>query len=102
MPLTSFYVTGKLYLHRTLHLVGTQLLHQLEQEGIYVSTGSACSSKDKGSHVLSAMGLKSEEIEGAIRFSFCRDNTAEEMDTVVEKLKSYVSSQRKLRAAFRR
>ena len=78
------------------------LLHQLEQDGIYVSTGSACSSKDKGSHVLSAMGLSPEEIEGAIRFSFCRENTDEEMQYVTEKLKAYVGSQRKLRSAFKK
>ena len=78
------------------------LLHQLEQDGIYVSTGSACSSKDKGSHVLSAMGLSPEAIEGAIRFSFCRENTEEEMRAAVDKLKAYVTSQRKLRSAFRK
>ncbi len=78
------------------------LLHQLEQDGIYVSTGSACSSKDKGSHVLSAMGLSPEAIEGAIRFSFCRENTEEEMCAAVDKLKVYVTSQRKLRSAFRK
>ncbi len=78
------------------------LLHQLEQDGIYVSTGSACSSKDKGSHVLSAMGLSPEAIEGAIRFSFCRENTEEEMRAAVDKLKAYVTSQRNLRSAFRK
>ena len=78
------------------------LLHQLEQDGIYVSTGSACSSKDKGSHVLSAMGLKPQEIEGALRYSFCRDNTEEEMQIVAERLRFYVESQRKLRSAFKK
>ena len=78
------------------------LLHSLEQDEIYVSTGSACSSKDKGSHVLSAMGLRPEEIEGAVRFSFSSENTAEQMDIVVEKLKGYAESQRRLRSAFRR
>ena len=78
------------------------LLHQLEQDGIFVSTGSACSSKSKGSHVLTAMGLKPEEIEGALRFSFNRHNTKEEMDITVEKLKTYVESQRRLRSAFRK
>ena len=78
------------------------LLHQLEQDGIYVSTGSACSSKSKGSHVLTAMGLKPEEIEGALRFSFNRQNTKEEMETAAERLRYYVESQRKLRSAFRK
>ncbi len=78
------------------------LLHQLEQDGIFVSTGSACSSRDKGSHVLSAMGLKPQEIEGALRFSFCRDNTEEEMRIAAGRLKYYAESQRKLRSAFRK
>ena len=79
---------------------GEVLLHMLEQDGIYVSTGSACSSHTKGSHVLKAQGLKDEEIEGALRFSFCSANTIEEIDTVVEKLKEYTAAQRRLRKAF--
>ena len=46
------------------------------------------------------MGLRPEEIEGAIRFSFCGDNTPEQMDYVYDKLKAAVESQRKLRSAF--
>jgi len=78
------------------------LLHMLEQDEIYVSTGSACSSHSKGSHVLMAQGLKLEEIEGAIRFSFGTENTKEEIDVLVPKLKAYVESQRKLRKAFKK
>ena len=78
------------------------LLHMLEQDGICVSTGSACSSKSKGSHVLSAMGLSPEEIEGALRFSFSRDNTLEEVEFVAERLVKYTSDQRRLRSAFRK
>lgn len=49
---------------------GEVLLHSLESKGIYVSTGSACSSKKKSySHVLKEMGLNNWELEGAIRFS---------------------------------
>ena len=44
---------------------GEVLLHTLEQDGIFVSTGSACSSHKKGqSHVVAAMGLTDKEIEG--------------------------------------
>lgn len=47
------------------------LLHALEARGVYVSTGSACSShKPQPSHVLTAMGLSKKEVEGAVRFSF--------------------------------
>ncbi|MCM0648366.1 cysteine desulfurase [Clostridium swellfunianum] len=61
------------------------LLHLLEEGGIYVSTGSACSSKDtKDSHVLKAIGLKDNEIKGTIRFSFNSSNTMEEIDYTLD------------------
>ena len=76
---------------------GEVLLHTLEQDGIYVSTGSACSSNKKGqSHVLRAMGLKDKEIEGTLRFSFGRFNSMEEIDIVVEKVSSAVKRFRRL------
>ena len=78
---------------------GEVLLHKLEQEGIYVSTGSACSSGRNGkagSHVLKAMGLSKEEIEGAIRFSFGAFNTEEEIDYVIDKVAKAVGEFRKL------
>lgn len=76
---------------------GEVLLHTLEQDGIFVSTGSACSSNKKGqSHVLKAMGLSDREIEGAVRFSFSEFNTKEEMDYVTEKTKQAVARFRKL------
>ena len=78
---------------------GEVLLHKLEQDGIYVSTGSACSSGrngKSGSHVLKAMGLSKEEIEGAIRFSFGAFNTEEEVDYVIDKVSKAVSEFRRL------
>lgn len=78
---------------------GEVLLHTLEQDGIYVSTGSACASNhasSKGSHVLNAMGLSPKEIEGAIRFSFSEFNTMAEMEYTAEKLKSAVQRFRRL------
>ena len=78
---------------------GEVILHTLEQSGIYVSTGSACSSNhssSKGSHVLNAMGLKPKEIEGAIRFSLSEFNTPEEMDYTIEKVTEAVTKFRKL------
>lgn len=63
------------------------LLHLLEEDNIFVSNGSACSSKNnKGSHVLGAIGLKRDELEGTIRFSFNETNTLEEVDFVIDKL----------------
>ncbi len=79
---------------------GEVLLHMLEQKDIYVSTGSACSSHKKGSHVLSAVRLPDEAIEGAVRFSLSEYNTEEQIDFAVKELAAAVESQRKLRSAF--
>lgn len=76
---------------------GEVLLHTLEQDEIYVSTGSACSSNKKGqSHVLEAMGLKPKQIEGTLRFSLGRFNTEEDIDTCIEKVTAAVKRFRKL------
>lgn len=66
------------------------LLHTLESDGIYVSMGSACSSKKKGSHVLNSIGLKENEIQGAIRFSLSSLTTKEEIDALIPILKKSV------------
>lgn len=76
------------------------LLHMLEEKGIFVSTGSACSSKaanTKGSHVLNAIGLKDKHIQGSIRFSFSRYNTKEEVDYVMDNLKKSLQFLRRLK-----
>ena len=76
---------------------GEVLLHSLEQANIYVSTGSACSSKKRGqSHVLEAIGSSASETDGVIRFSFSEFNTIEEMDYVLVNLKNAVDKFRKL------
>ena len=75
---------------------GEVLLHFLEQQDIYVSTGAACSSAKKGSRVLSAAGLAAPVIDSAIRFSFSEFNTVEQMDFVLIELKKAVLSMRKL------
>lgn len=65
------------------------LLHVLEEKNIYVSTGSACTSKSSGvngSYVIKALGLCDKEINGAIRFSFSEENTKEEVDFTIEVL----------------
>ncbi|MBE7016175.1 MAG: cysteine desulfurase [Ruminococcaceae bacterium] len=70
------------------------LLHSLEAKGIYVSTGSACSTnKPMPSHVLSAMGCSDEEIKGAVRFSFGSDEF--DIDTVTDIIKNEVENIRK-------
>jgi len=76
---------------------GEILLHSLESKGIYVSTGSACSShKSGGSHVLKAMGKLPREIEGAVRFSLSSYITRDDLDYTVDIVKSEVENIRKV------
>jgi cysteine desulfurase len=65
--------------------MGEMMLFNLDIAGISASGGSACSSgSNAGSHVLTAIG--SPSTRPAIRFSFCKYNTKEEIDIVVKKL----------------
>ena len=60
------------------------LLHALEDKGIYVSAGSACSSNHPAiSGVLKAIGLEQDLLESTLRFSFCEQNTVEEAEYTV-------------------
>lgn len=57
------------------------MLHALEEKGIYVSAGSACSSnKPQASETLKAIGVEKELLESTIRFSFSVFTTVEEID----------------------
>ncbi|MFW5981324.1 MAG: aminotransferase class V-fold PLP-dependent enzyme, partial [bacterium] len=63
---------------------GEVLIHSLESKDIYVSTGSACHSRDAvKSHVLRAINLAENLIDGTIRISFSRFNTREEIDYTI-------------------
>lgn len=62
------------------------LLHSLESEGIYVSSGSACSSRAKHSKVLTLYGLSQKQAETAVRFSFSRTNTINEAEYTIKAL----------------
>ncbi|SNY05936.1 cysteine desulfurase [Orenia metallireducens] len=76
---------------------GEVLIHTLERDNIYLSTGAACSSKqDTPSYVLEAMKVKPKLIEGAIRFSFAPTTTVEEINYTVDKLKDAVKMLRKI------
>lgn len=75
---------------------GEVLLHMLESEGIYVSTGSACSTHHKGGHVQAAIGLDPLYTAGTIRVSSSEFNTPEEVDLLAEQLKTGVTRLRKL------
>jgi len=67
------------------------LLHHLEQRGIFVSTGSACSSHKKNrSHVLTAMNVDPAMIDGALRFSLSHLNTEEDIRLTLDALKDII------------
>lgn len=67
------------------------MLHFLEARGIYISSGSACSKGEK-SHVLTACGLPDPLIDSALRISFSRYNTEEEVEELLEGLRRGMES----------
>ncbi len=63
------------------------LLHSLERYEIYISTGSACSShKPQPSHVLTAMGVDTASVSGAVRISFSQYTTDDEIIEAARKI----------------
>ena len=66
---------------------GEALLLKLDERGICVSTGSACSSgSDNPSHVLVAIGLDETKAKGSLRVTFGKENTKEDVDFLVQSL----------------
>ena len=70
------------------------LLHFLEQQDIFVSSGSACA-KGKGSYVLTEMGLSADLTDSALRISFSKNSTFEDIDKLCEALKTAQSTLRR-------
>lgn len=67
------------------------LLHSLEERGIFISAGSACSShKRKPSSTLAAMGMPKDQIESTVRLSFSEENTVEEADYFLQVMEEIV------------
>lgn len=82
---------------------GEGLLINLDLQGVAVSTGSACSSGSlEPSPVIRALGRNDELARGAIRFSFGKDNTAEDVDYLMEVLPKAVESLRKLSPLYQK
>ncbi|HEY8063839.1 MAG TPA: cysteine desulfurase NifS [Methylosinus sp.] len=72
------------------------LLH-LNRSGVAASSGSACTSGSmEPSHVLKAMEIPEAALHGAVRFSFSRDNVAEDVDRVIEALPGIVEKLREM------
>ena len=76
---------------------GESLVLLLNDEGIYVSTGSACSSmSSEPSHVLLALGLKPEDVHGSIRISLGKHNTKEDIEYALEVILRSVKKLRRI------
>lgn len=71
---------------------GTKLLFELDKYGICASAGSACSTSNaEPSHVLTAIGLDKDLIEGTLRISFGKENTIEDVDFLIDTLKKIIN-----------
>ncbi len=81
---------------------GESILLLLDQEGICVSSGSACSSgSSEPSHVLRAMGIPDTLAHSSIRFSLSKYNTVEEVDFVIKTLPRIVERLREISPCWR-
>jgi len=81
---------------------GEAMLINLDMAGIAVSTGSACSSGSiEPSHVIVALGTEDDLARGAVRFSFGKENTEEDVERVLEVLPGAVRNLRELSPRFR-
>ena len=70
---------------------GEAVLTHLNRAGVAASTGSACTAgSNEPSHVLRAMNIPARALQGAVRFSFSRDNTEADVDRVMEVLPGVV------------
>jgi cysteine desulfurase len=70
---------------------GTSLVVLMDNDGICISAGSACSSgSEKPSHVITAIGLPEEQAYGTIRITLCSENTPEEIDYTIQRLKENI------------
>ena len=79
------------------------LLHALEEKGVYVSSGSACSSNHPAiSGTLKAIGVGKKYLDATLRFSFCLETTKEELDYCIGQLKVLVPMLRRYTAGGRR
>lgn len=79
------------------YLEGEAIIDRLNRQGIAASLGSACASGSmEPSHVLRAMHVPLTALRGAIRFSFSRDNTEEEVDRVLQVLSEIIAKLREL------
>ncbi len=104
LELPDVYVNSKKGTEGAPHVVSASfagirsevMLHTLEDKGIFVSAGSACSSnKPAPSKTLTEMGLKKNLIESTVRFSLGHYNTKDEIDYALEEISNVLTMLRK-------
>jgi cysteine desulfurase len=85
------------------HIEGESMVISLDLKGLAVSTGAACSSGAiEPSHVLMAMGLRSDQARSSIRFSLGKQNTAEDIDLALALVPETVARLRELSPGYRK
>jgi cysteine desulfurase len=85
------------------HIEGESMVIALDLKGLAVSTGAACSSGTiEPSHVLMAMGLRSDRARASLRFSLGKQNTAEDIDIALALVPETVARLRELSPAYRK
>ncbi len=77
-------------------LRGEVIMHELEKYDIIVGNGSACSSKNRYSRIVSACGYSNDVLDGLIRISFSIENTTDEIEYAANKLNEVVTKLKKI------
>lgn len=77
---------------------GETILHEADDNGLIIGTGSACSSNDKKrySRVILACGISEDVADGILRLSFSPDNTLQEIEKAAEILNQVVKNRREI------
>jgi cysteine desulfurase len=85
------------------HIDGESMVISLDLKGVAVSTGAACSSGAiEASHVLTAMGLRSDRARASIRFSLGKQNTAGDIDLALALVPETIARLRELSPVYRK
>jgi cysteine desulfurase len=80
---------------------GEAMLWDMNENGIYLSTGSSCSSEDlEGSAVVEALGEKTEIANATVMFALSKFTTEEQVDYVIEKVKKTVDRLREISMTY--
>ena len=106
IPDTKSYVPRELRLKNLVAMSfkgieGEAMLWDMNENGIYLSTGSSCSSEDlEGSAVVEALGEKTEIANATVMFALSKFTTQEQIDYVIEKVKATVERLREISMTY--